>query len=236
MRSKSVTLLLCAFLGMFGIHRFYLGKVGTGILWLLTCGCFGIGSFIDFILICANNLKDSNGQELKRDVSPGTVAVLMLPLVIVVAFCFGAVANSGTSETINEGYMTDYSYNESVVDSQDNKVNYSEDIPQDVEYIQATVDGIYNELDSNAARAEQLEGQYLLLTGILSGIDSDGKYFSLRGYSDDIFYSTVHCSITNRAQVDAIMKYNRDDEITIKCKVTDVGEIIGYFVDVIEVQ
>lgn len=233
MRSKSVTLLLCAFLGIFGIHRFYLGKVGTGILWLLTCGCFGIGSFIDFILICTNNLKDSNGQELKRDVSPGIVAVLMLPLVIAVAFCFGAATNSGT---INEGYTTDYNSNENVEDSQDNRVNYNEDIPQNVEYIQATVDGIYNELDSNAARAEQLEGQYLLLTGILSGIDSDGKYFSLRGYSDDIFYSTVHCSITNRAQVDAIMKYNRDDEITIKCKVTDVGEIIGYFVDVIEVQ
>ena len=60
-KSRLAALLLCLFLGELGIHRFYVGKVGTGILWLLTVGFFGIGTLIDFILICIGNFKDSRG-------------------------------------------------------------------------------------------------------------------------------------------------------------------------------
>jgi TM2 domain-containing membrane protein YozV len=44
----SVAWLLLTFLGIFGIQRFYLGKIGTGILWLLTGGLLGIGWLYDF--------------------------------------------------------------------------------------------------------------------------------------------------------------------------------------------
>ncbi len=50
-KNKWVALILCFFFGVFGIHRFYEGKIGTGIIWLLTVGLFGIGVFIDFIRI-----------------------------------------------------------------------------------------------------------------------------------------------------------------------------------------
>ena len=46
--------LLLAFLGIFGAHRFYLGRIGTGILWLLTGGLFGVGLLYDF---CTLNEK-----------------------------------------------------------------------------------------------------------------------------------------------------------------------------------
>jgi len=61
------TLLLCFFLGGFGIHRFYVGKVGTGILMLLTLGGFGIWSLIDFIVIACQNFKDKNGYAIKAN-------------------------------------------------------------------------------------------------------------------------------------------------------------------------
>lgn len=48
-KDKWVALMLCIFLGYFGAHKFYEGKVGMGILYLLTCGLFGIGWFVDII-------------------------------------------------------------------------------------------------------------------------------------------------------------------------------------------
>ncbi len=50
-KNKWVALCLCIFLGFFGAHKFYEGKIGMGILYILTLGLFGIGIFVDFILI-----------------------------------------------------------------------------------------------------------------------------------------------------------------------------------------
>lgn len=61
-----VTALLCFFLGTFGIHRFYAGKIGTGILMLITAGGFGIWTIIDLILIILGNFKDGEGRFIKN--------------------------------------------------------------------------------------------------------------------------------------------------------------------------
>ena len=63
-KSKMVTLLLCLFLGWLGIHRFYVGKMGTGVLWMLTVGLFGIGWLIDLIMIITGAFRDKAGLPL----------------------------------------------------------------------------------------------------------------------------------------------------------------------------
>jgi TM2 domain-containing membrane protein YozV len=60
-KSRLAALLLCVFLGYLGIHRFYVGKVGTGIIWLLTGGFFGIGYIVDLILIIVGSFTDQSG-------------------------------------------------------------------------------------------------------------------------------------------------------------------------------
>lgn len=63
-KSKMVALLLCIFLGGLGIHRFYVGKIGTGIIWLLTGGCFGIGYIVDLVMIATGKFTDKAGNAL----------------------------------------------------------------------------------------------------------------------------------------------------------------------------
>ncbi|MCM1165817.1 MAG: NINE protein [Lachnospiraceae bacterium] len=50
-KEKWVAFILCFFFGTLGVHRFYEGKIGTGILWLFTGGLFGIGWLVDLIII-----------------------------------------------------------------------------------------------------------------------------------------------------------------------------------------
>lgn len=63
-KKRLAAALLCFLLGVFGVHRFYVGKVGTGLLWLFTLGFVGLGMLADLILILAGEFKDSEGKKL----------------------------------------------------------------------------------------------------------------------------------------------------------------------------
>ena len=63
-KKRLVALVLNFFLGVLGVHRFYVGKVGTGILQFFTLGGLLIWSFIDFILILCGTFKDIDGKRL----------------------------------------------------------------------------------------------------------------------------------------------------------------------------
>lgn len=71
-KSRLAAFLLCAFVGVFGVHRFYVGKIGTGILMLVTLGGLGIWSLIDLILICVGSFRDKDGLRVFRWTEPGS--------------------------------------------------------------------------------------------------------------------------------------------------------------------
>lgn len=66
-KSWLTTLLLSALLGLWGIHRFYVNKPISGVVWLLTGGCLGVGYIIDIINIASGAFKDGSGAVILSD-------------------------------------------------------------------------------------------------------------------------------------------------------------------------
>ena len=65
-----VCFILVIFLGFWGVHRFYVRKIGTGILMLLTFGGLGIWWFIDLILIAVASFRDKEGRQIPYNNTP----------------------------------------------------------------------------------------------------------------------------------------------------------------------
>ena len=65
-KKKWVAFWLCFFLGFMGVHRFYVGKIGSGILYLFTGGLFGIGLIVDLFKILCGNFRDNTGAPLRQ--------------------------------------------------------------------------------------------------------------------------------------------------------------------------
>lgn len=61
-KSRTVAAVLCFFLGIIGIHRFYVGKTGTGIAMILTLGGLGVWALIDLIMILMGSFRDIQGR------------------------------------------------------------------------------------------------------------------------------------------------------------------------------
>ena len=65
-RSKTTTLILCIVLGFAGVHHFYVGRIGMGILYLFTGGLFCIGWIADIIKIATGTFKDGAGVPIRK--------------------------------------------------------------------------------------------------------------------------------------------------------------------------
>jgi hypothetical protein len=73
-RSRLAAALLCWLLGVFGAHRFYVGKTGTAVLMLLTLGGLGIWMLVDLVLILVGSFTDAEGRRLWRWTEPGSLS------------------------------------------------------------------------------------------------------------------------------------------------------------------
>jgi len=63
-KKRLLMAILCFFFGVFGVHRFYAGKIGTGILQLVTLGGLGIWALVDFLMILSGAFTDKEGKKI----------------------------------------------------------------------------------------------------------------------------------------------------------------------------
>lgn len=111
-----VTWLLSLFLGFLGVDRFYLGKIGTGIVKLLTLGGLGVWYLIDLIIILSNAAKDKNGAELEGYEKTKVAAWIVSGVVVVAALAVGASGDPEPSATVSQSEPASSSSSESTDD------------------------------------------------------------------------------------------------------------------------
>ena len=105
---------------------------------------------------------------------------------------------------------------------------------QPISYTHYDVTELFDALKSNAMKAQSdFKGQSVEIEGYLSVIDSDGKYISVGAAPDNYTYvlQSVHCNIKNDAQKQQIMNINTDSPIVVRGKITSVGEVMGFTLD-----
>ena len=106
-------------------------------------------------------------------------------------------------------------------------------IQEPINYTAVSVADMMDMLNANALKAENTyNGQYLEITGRLNVIDSEGSYIAL--YGGDFDFIGVQCYVKNDEQLNFVMDMVTGDTYTVRVKITDVGEVIGYQADIIE--
>ena len=106
-----------------------------------------------------------------------------------------------------------------------------------IEYQDVSIETLFDELENNAINAsDTYKGQYLSVSGILGTIDSGGSYIALESNNDNYIFQSVTCYIKGDEQLEKIKTLSKGDSITVKGKVTDVGEVLGYYMDIDSIE
>ena len=151
--------------------------------------------------------------------------------VIIVLGIISSAFGGGNKETESSGSSNNGSV--SAVSSQKTEEQTSE---QEITYIPYTVSQLMSDLDTNALGAsEKYKGQYVELTGKLNAIDSDGKYIDIVSGDDEFEFIGVTCYIKSDEQKAVIMSASTGDTLVVKGKITDVGDVLGYYLNIDEI-
>lgn len=102
--------------------------------------------------------------------------------------------------------------------------------------ISVTAATLIDTLESNALKAETTyKGQYVTVTGYVSNIDAQGKYFSVDAGPDTFTLTGVQAFITPEQKV-RVAEFSAGEQVTFTGEVTKVGEVMGYSIDVDSIQ
>ena len=110
----------------------------------------------------------------------------------------------------------------------------SSEITYEIVDLQTMID----DLNNNAMKAEALyQNKYVQIEGRITSFDSDGKYISVEALTADAWnFDTVMCYIKSDAQRQILINKSVDDVVTIKGRIISIGEVLGYSLNIDEIQ
>lgn len=147
-------------------------------------------------------------------------------ILIVIGISIAVNNNGDTSPTKND-------QKEGSIASKEDETQEATKEPEKINYTAIDVSTLMNALDANAMNAsDTYKEKYLEITGKLNVIDSSGKYISLTPADDEYAILGVQCYIKNTEQKNAVSGMAIGDIVTLRGKCTDVGEIMGYTLDI----
>ncbi len=145
-------------------------------------------------------------------------------IVVIIIAIIGAVAGGGDDESKKTSGAS--AENHESIGKETNEISYAP----------YSVSQMMNDLDDNAMNAETTyKDQYVEITGILSNIDSSGKYINLMPDDNEFAIIGVQCYIKNDDQKSQVAEMSKGDTVTLRGKVTTVGEVLGYSLDIDEI-
>lgn len=161
------------------------------------------------------------------------IALALVALVLIGAI-FGRGGKESSSSSSSEGEAAvEQQAQEETKEEASAEAEAEESEPEEpIEYQDVTVDELTAALDENPLKAKQTyQDAHIRLTGVLNNIDSSGSYFNLNN-GDQYSFDSVYCSILDDATLDRIASSSIGDTLVVCGTVTDVGEVLGYYVDV----
>lgn len=162
---------------------------------------------------CPKCGKDQRNFFMKH---PVLYTILILIIIGVVSASVSDTTNTSTSSTSTSDTTTE--------------------TPEVIEYTAIDVDALNDALENNAAAAKDTYNKrYLEITGRLSNIDSDLSYISIGSTTDEWDFMTIQCFIKDQATKDIVKTLSKDDTIVVKGQITDVGEVLGYTLNITEI-
>lgn len=153
-------------------------------------------------------------------------------IAIVALIIIGAIASGGKSESGNTTAVADKtnSNNSEVKDTTAESTTIA------IEYADYTVDDLMAQLEENALKASNdHKGENVRITGKLNNIDSSGKYISLVPNTDFAIIG-VQCYIKNDETKAKVAELSKDSLVTLTGKITDVGEVLGYSLNIDNIE
>ncbi len=167
---------------------------------------------------------------------------IVVVVLIVLAGIGGALGggNNGSSQTSAQAPSQDQgavSQDQQTAPAAPAKQDAPAPAEQPKEYSAHSAKDLQDDLKNNALKAaEKYKDQYVEVSGVLSNIDSSGQYFNISSSKDDYSFILITCYLTNDEQKNVLKELNTGAAVKVKGKVKDVGEVLGYSIDVDEVS
>lgn len=200
------------------------------------CALVWLASLVAFIVYWRKkaSARKAAGENYQND--PEYLAVSktkrIIGIVCIVSFiATGALAPKSAEKTANTPAVPQTS-------SQSAKpAEQAKPKQETVSYAEADIDVLINDAKNNAAKANKnYKGKNVKITGgRVSNIESEGRYIVIEG-SDQFSLLHVQCYPQNKDVKDAMLDLNKDQAITVYGKIKDVGEIMGYSLDLVKIE